>query len=325
MKFGEFQDSQVFITGGAGFIGSNLVRTLDNLDSFKKIFVLDAFTYASDIERLRGLSNKVEVIEDNLMNIDFYLSLISKCKFVINFAAETHVDKSILNGTPFIDSNIVGSFRLFEVCRKAKDVSLIHISTDEVYGSQVAGEFSETDRLLPASIYSATKACADLLALANVRTHNQKIVITRCTNNFGPFQNSEKFIPTVINNALQEKSIPIYGDGANIREWIYVNDHNSAIIKILTNYVPGEIYNIGSGHRISNIELAKIILDYLKISNELIVYVEDRPGHDFRYALTSNKIRAELRWLPQRNFSEALKSTIDWYKSWFEAKGKVYT
>lgn len=319
-----FENSKILVSGGAGFIGSDFVRTHDGNKTFKKIYVLDSFSYAADMERLNGLSSAVEIIKASLSETKKYVSVLKDCNYVVNMAAESHVDRSIANGFPFIDSNIVGSFALFEACRHLQNISLIHVSTDEVYGSIKQGEFSESDALSPTSIYSSSKAASDLLAMANFRTHQQRLVITRCTNNFGPYQNSEKFIPTVINNCILEKTIPIYGDGANQREWIHVSDHNSALLAILKNFKPGNIYNIGSGVSISNLDLANQIIRLTGASENLIKFVEDRKGHDFRYALNCSKIRETLGWQSGQNFDESLSQTIKWYQDWFNARGMVY-
>jgi dTDP-glucose 4,6-dehydratase len=319
-----FENSKILVSGGAGFIGSNFVRTHDGNKTFKKIYVLDSFSYAADIKRLTGLSSTVEIINASLSDTEKYISVLKDCNYVVNMAAESHVDRSITNGFPFIYSNIVGSFALFEACRHLQNISLIHVSTDEVYGSTNYGEFTELDSLSPTSIYSSSKAASDLLAMANFRTHQQKLVITRCTNNFGPYQNSEKFIPTVINNCILGKPIPIYGDGSNQREWIHVSDHNSALLAILNNFEPGNIYNIGSGVTISNLDLANQIIKLTGASENLIKFVEDRKGHDFRYALNSSKIRETLGWQSEHNFDVSLSQTVNWYQNWFNARGMVY-
>ena len=319
-----FENSKILVSGGAGFIGSHFVRTHDTNKTFKKIYVLDSFSYAADMERLKGISSAVEIINASLSETKKYASVLKDCNYVVNMAAESHVDRSITNGFPFIDSNIVGSFALFEACRHIQNISLIHVSTDEVYGSTKQGEFSESDALSPTSIYSSSKAASDLLAMANFRTHQQRLVITRCTNNFGPYQNSEKFIPTVINNCILEKPIPIYGDGSNQREWIHVSDHNSALLAILKNFKPGNIYNIGSGVSISNLDLAHQIIRLTGASENLIKFVEDRKGHDFRYALNCSKIRETLGWQSEQNYDESLSQTIKWYQDWFNARGMVY-
>jgi len=319
-----FKDSTILITGGAGFIGSDFVRMIDEEKLFKKVIILDSFTYAADLRRLETVSSDIEIIKADLTDTKKYSQLLSDCDFVVNMAAESHVDRSISDGFPFIQSNIIGSFSLFETCRQFPKISLIHVSTDEVYGSTYEGKFTELDNLSPSSVYSSSKASSDLLAMANIKTHKQRIVITRCTNNFGSYQNSEKLIPTIINNSLIGKSIPIYGDGTNQREWIFVSDHNSALLTIMKKYIPGNIYNIGSGFTISNIELTRTIVNLIGASEELITFVEDRKGHDFRYALDSSKLRDATGWCATEPFKTSLTKTIDWYKHWFETHGEVY-
>jgi dTDP-glucose 4,6-dehydratase len=321
----KFQNSSIMVTGGAGFIGSDFVRLTDSMQEFTRIFVVDCFTYASDIRRIENVSNRVEIITSNIRDTHKYKSALKECNFVINFAAESHVDRSISNGRDFIDSNILGSFNLFESCRDHSAIEIIHVSTDEVYGSIAEGESVESDPLAPSSSYSASKASSDLLALANFKTHGQKILVTRCTNNFGLFQHSEKFLPTVINCILQNRPIPIYGNGSNQREWIHVSDHNRAILKVLENFIPGEIYNIGSGFRISNFELAESVIEILGASRDLLSFTEDRKGHDQRYALNSSKIAATHGWRPTIEFNEGLKSTVEWYTEWNTMHGEIYS
>ena len=317
-------ESTILITGGAGFIGSDLVRSLDGNPKFRRIFVLDSFTYAADARRLESVSDKVEVIHGDVNEIVKFESILKECQYVVHMAAESHVDRSITEGSTFISSNILGSFAVFEACRHIPAISLIHVSTDEVYGSIKNGESTELDGLFPSSAYSASKASSDLLAIANYVTHRQRVLITRCTNNFGPYQNSEKFLPTVINSVLTEKPIPIYGNGLNQREWIHVSDHNAAILAAIENFKAGEILNIGSGERVSNIQLATDVLSILGGNRDLISYVEDRKGHDFRYALNSSKIRNLTHWKPRMKYQEALAETVNWYKNWFTRTGEVY-
>jgi dTDP-glucose 4,6-dehydratase len=326
MTSGEkFMNSSIMVTGGAGFIGSDFVRLVDSIQEFQKIFVVDSFTYASDIRRIANVSQRVEIIESDITDTHLYKSAIRECDFVVNFAAESHVDRSISSGKAFIDSNILGSFNLFESCREDGAIKVIHVSTDEVYGSIAEGESVETDVLSPSSSYSASKASSDLLALANFKTHGQKILVTRCTNNFGLFQHSEKFLPTVINCILQNKPIPIYGNGSNQREWIHVSDHNRAILSLLENFNPGEIYNIGSGFRISNFELAEYVIEIIGASRNLLTFIEDRKGHDLRYALNSSKIAASHGWRPLSNFDQGLKATVEWYTDWYQKHGEIYS
>jgi dTDP-glucose 4,6-dehydratase len=316
--------STILITGGAGFIGSDLARTLDENSNYKRIFILDSFTYAADARRLESVSDKVEIIKGDVNKITKYETMLKECQYVVHMAAESHVDRSISEGSTFISSNIQGSYAVFEACRSIPTISLIHVSTDEVYGSIENGESRESDALAPSSAYSASKASSDLLAIANHVTHGQKVLITRCTNNFGPYQNSEKFLPKVINSILTEKPIPIYGNGLNQREWIHVSDHNAAILAAIENFKAGEILNIGSGMRVSNIQLARDVLTILGGNRDLISFVDDRKGHDFRYALNSSKIRNLTHWKPRMEYKNALVETVNWYKNWFIRTGEVY-
>lgn len=321
----KFINSSIMVTGGAGFIGSDFVRLADSIQEFDKIFVVDSFTYASDIRRIANVSKRVEIIESDIKDSHKYKAALKECDFVVNFAAESHVDRSISSGKAFIDSNILGSFNLFESCREESDIEIIHVSTDEVYGSITEGESLETDSLAPSSSYSASKASSDLLALANFKTHGQRILVTRCTNNFGLFQHSEKFLPTVINCILENRSIPIYGNGSNQREWIHVSDHNRAILGLLEKFNPGEIYNIGSGFRISNFELAKSVIEIIGAPQNLLTFTEDRKGHDQRYALNSSKIANTHGWYPETEFDQGLKATVEWYKEWHKEHGEIYS
>jgi len=323
-KSSALENATILVTGGAGFIGSDFVRKVDSLPSFKKIYVLDSFTYAADIRRLESVSSKVEIIRGDILEINKYIGIMKECDYVVHMAAESHVDRSINDGHTFVSSNVLGSYSILEACRSMPSISLVHVSTDEVYGSVDEGESVETDRLEPSSAYSASKASSDLLALANYVTHKQKVLITRCTNNFGPYQNSEKFLPTVVNQALRGNHVPIYGSGLNQREWIHVSDHNDAIIASLDNFNAGEIFNIGSGTRVSNIQLAKDVIRILGLSESLISHVEDRKGHDFRYALDSSKIRKLTSWKPKMDYLDALTETVNWYKNWFEINGETY-
>ena len=318
-------NSTIMVTGGAGFIGSDLIRKLDQIQSFKRVYVVDSFTYAADIRRLENVSSKVEIIQTDVSEIRNYGSALSECQYVVHMAAESHVDRSIANGSTFVSTNVLGSYVVLEECRKHPKISLVHVSTDEVYGSKNEGESIETDNIEPSSAYSASKASSDLLVLANFKTHRQRILVTRCTNNFGPYQNGEKFLPTVINNALLGKAIPIYGDGLNQREWIHVSDHNEAILALIQNFKSGEVFNIGSGERVNNLRLASDVLKILGVSDELITFVEDRKGHDFRYSLDSSKIRQLTGWKPQHNYLRSLETTVAWYKDWFTMHAEIYS
>ena len=320
----KLSESKILVTGGAGFIGANFVKMISFKKQCKKVYVIDSLSYAADLRRLHDVMSEIEFIKADLNELDLYSKLLPDIDFVVNFAAQTHVDRSIDNGFEFIQSNIMGSYALFEECRSHSKIKLIHISTDEVYGSLSTGEASEDANLNPSSIYSASKTSSDLLALANYITHKQPVVITRCTNNFGPYQNSEKFIPTVINNLLLGRKVPIYGSGLNTREWIHVSDHNSAILSIMSIFPSGSIFNIGSRERISNYDLAVKIAQILHKSSDLLEFVEDRKGHDFRYALDSSRIESLIGWTPKISFDEGLKETVSWYKNWFDTNGEVY-
>lgn len=316
----------IFITGAAGFIGSEFSRKAYNLESFNNIFLLDSLTYASDLERLSEIINKsnVHFIEANINDSSSYSSALADCEYAIHFAAESHVDKSINSGHSFVDTNIVGSYIFLENCRLANNLRTLFVSTDEVYGSIKIGEADETSKLNPSSIYSASKTSSDLLALANYVTHSQNVLITRCCNNYGPYQHKEKFIPTVINNLLLNKKVPIYGSGENIREWIHVSDHVSALFTLLDSGKAGEVYNIGTGIRYSNLEIFSIIAKGLNFGSNEINFVADRKGHDFRYSISSSKLRKEFGWVPKFNLDEGLLSTLNWYRNWQLEKGKVY-
>jgi len=309
----------ILVTGGAGFIGSNFINHI--LGSKDDIYVvnLDKLTYAGNLENLKVSEKKEnyvfikgDIINDELVKYVFKNYNITH---VVNFAAESHVDRSILGSEIFFRSNVLGTSVLLENARNFEVEKFIQISTDEVYGSLGSeGLFEESTPIHPNSPYAASKASADLISLAFHHTYNLPVVITRCSNNYGPFQFPEKLIPLMIINALNNKNLPVYGDGLNIRDWIYVLDHNKAVELVLEKGKPGEVYNIGASTEMKNIEIIKLILSHLDKPENLIEFVEDRPGHDRRYAINSNKIRQELGWQPEFQFSNALKETINWYK-----------
>ena len=301
------QPRTILVTGGAGFIGSNFVRYMQEKC---KIIVVDALKYGSNLNNLKDLD--IKFVKGNICDYKLMTELIKNVDAIVNFAAESHVDRSISGPYPFIESNIVGTYTILEAMRKVNpQVKLIHISTDEVYGDKKEGYFREDDPLRPSSPYSASKASSDMLVLSYVRTYDLNAIITRCTNNFGPYQFPEKLIPKAIIRANMNKKIPIYGTGQNVRDWIYVLDHCEAIETVLNKGKKGEIYNISSGNEKTNLEVAKEILSLMGKDN-LIEFVEDRPGHDVRYALDSSKIR-KLGWRPKYSFKEALEKTINWY------------
>ncbi|MHA1578940.1 MAG: dTDP-glucose 4,6-dehydratase [Candidatus Freyarchaeota archaeon] len=301
---------RVLITGGAGFIGSNFVRYMVRNYDYD-IVVLDKLTYAGRLENLEDVIEDIEFIKGDICNSED-LARVGDCDVVINFAAETHVDRSIKDAGVFVKTDILGTFNLLEFSRR-HDLTFIQISTDEVYGSIEEGSFREDDALDPSSPYSSSKAGADLLARAYYKTYGLPVMITRSSNNFGPYQYPEKIIPLFILNALQDKPLPLYGDGKNVRDWIYVLDNCEAVDVVLHRGKKGEIYNIGGGNEKTNLEITHMILDELKKPKSLIKFVQDRPGHDRRYSLDCTKIK-KLGWKPKHEFKEALRSTINWYK-----------
>lgn len=301
---------RILVTGGAGFIGSNFVRYVLGKYDYK-IVVLDKLTYAGRLENLEDIMENIEFIRGDICNRED-LERVGECDAVINFAAETHVDRSILDAGIFVKTDIFGTFNLLELCRRL-DIPLVQVSTDEVYGSIAEGSFKEEDALDPSSPYSSSKAGADLLVRAYYKTYGLPVMITRSSNNFGPYQYPEKLIPLFIVNALQNKPLPLYGDGGNVRDWIYVSDNCEAIDLVFHRGKKGEIYNIGGGNEKTNLEITHMILDELKKPKSLIKFVNDRPGHDRRYSLDCKKIKL-LGWKPKHKFEEALKNTIKWYK-----------
>lgn len=316
---------KLLVTGGAGFIGSNFLRLLLT-ESDWEVVNLDKLTYAGNLENLADVKDKPRYtfVRGDIADAKLVDEIFKQHKFnaVINFAAESHVDRSIQDASPFIITNIMGTQILLEVSRKYDAEKYVQVSTDEVYGSleDEEGFFSEETPLAPNSPYSASKTSADLLCRAYFKTYKTPVVITRCSNNFGPYQFPEKLIPLVITNALEEKPIPVYGDGMNVRDWIHVLDHCHGLKLAIEKGVPGEIYNIGGGAQIPNIELVKKIIEITGKSESLITYVKDRPGHDMRYAISPQKIRKELGWKLSYNFGEALTNTVNWYiqnKPWW--------
>lgn len=307
---------KLLVTGGLGFIGSNFIRQTLSTNPNYSILNIDKKGIGANPENLKDLEKSARYcfIKGDLINFKTVYEAIKEVDVVINFAAETHVDRSIADPNPFIQSNIIGTFNLLEAERKeTKPVRHIQISTDETYGDISQGSFKEEDRLKPSNPYSASKAAADMLCQAYNRTYGLDIIITRCTNNFGPYQFPEKLIPKTIIRAEKDLPIPIYGTGDNIRDWIYVLDHCKAVDLTLRKGKSGEIYNISSGNELSTTTVVKKILDTLKKPEELITHVEDRPGHDLRYSLDSSKIRKELGWMPLHSFESALEKTIKWY------------
>lgn len=315
---------KLLVTGGAGFIGCNFIRYLIERHPDWEITNLDKLTYAGNLENLKEVEQHphYRFIKGDIADRQLVDSLFEeKFDAVINFAAESHVDRSILDASPFLETNIRGTQVLLEGVRKYKVKKFIQVSTDEVYGSIEKGSFTELSPIHPSSPYSASKAAADLLCIAYYKTHGTPVIITRCSNNFGPYQFPEKFIPLAITNAIEDKPIPLYGNGLNIRDWIFVLDHCSALELALEKGRYGEIYNIGAGNEMTNLALLQQLLNLLGKPESLIKFVTDRPGHDHRYSLNTSKLRSELGWQPLYPFDKALAITVEWYlqnKRWWQ-------
>lgn len=313
---------KILVTGGAGFIGSNFIRYMLKKYPDYRITNLDKFTYCGNIENLADIKDnpRYKSIKGDIADTGIVRKAIEGSDVVINFAAESHVDRSIKDPNRFVKTNVHGALTLLKCAREIGVSRFVQIGTDEVYGSIETGSFTEQSNLNPRSPYSASKAGADLLALSFYSTYVLPVVVTRSSNNFGPYQYPEKIIPLFITNALDNKKLPVYGDGLNVRDWLFVLDNCEAIDIALHKGKIGDVYNVSGRAEIRNIDLTHKILDYLKKPHDLIEFVEDRPGHDRRYSLESAKING-LGWRPSHDFEEALKSTIDWYKNnrnWWE-------
>jgi dTDP-glucose 4,6-dehydratase len=308
---------RILVTGGCGFIGSNFIRHLLSHGNAEKIINLDLLTYAGNLENLADVQDdpRYEFVRGDICNFDLAAELMSRVDAVVNFAAESHVDRSIADSSRFIRTNVAGAQTLLDAARHSRLARFVQISTDEVYGSLgPEGRFTEQTPLAPNSPYSASKASADMLVRAYHHTHGLPAIITRCSNNYGPYQFPEKILPLFITNLLADKPVPIYGDGKNVRDWIFVGDHCCAIDAVLRNGRPGEVYNIGGGNERSNIEITRLLLAELGKDESMIEYIADRPGHDLRYAVDSSKIQSELGWRPALDFAEGLRLTINWYR-----------
>ena len=309
---------RILVTGGAGFIGSNFINYI--LGKREDIFIvnLDKLTYAGNLQNLKDVENhpsysfvKGDIVNDELVS---YLFQKYEITHVINFAAESHVDRSILGSEIFFRTNVLGTNVLLENAKRFGVEKFVQISTDEVYGSLgTEGQFEETTPLQPNSPYAASKAAADMMALAFHHTYHVPVVITRCSNNYGPYQFPEKLIPLMIINSLNNKKLPVYGDGLNVRDWIYVVDHNKAVELVFDKGKVGEVYNVGANTEKPNIEIVKLLLKNTGKTEELIEYIKDRPGHDRRYAINSTKIKRELNWEAENTFENAIQDTINWY------------
>ena len=305
---------KILVTGGLGFIGSNFILKLLHDSDEHKIINVDAELYGSNKGNLSEIQDnkKYEFVKANITNKPLMEKIITKCDTVVNFAAESFVDRSISDANPFLVSNIRGAFTILDIVTKQKK-RMIQISTDEVFGSLSSGTAVEETKMNPSSPYAATKAAAELLINSYSVTHDSDVIITRCTNNYGPKQFPEKLIPKTIILAKQGKKIPIYGKGVNIRDWIYVDDHCDGVLLSLLDGKSGQSYNISGNNEVDNTTIVKRILDVMGKSEDLIEYVEDRPGHDFRYSMNSSKISNELSWKPKMSFEEGIERTIEWY------------
>jgi dTDP-glucose 4,6-dehydratase len=309
---------KIFVTGGAGFIGSNFIRHVLGLDAGYSVINFDKLTYAGNLANLDSVADNpnYSFVKGDICDPIAVEAAMAGCQTVVHFAAESHVDRSIYEPAPVIETNVTGTFVLVQVARKLDIQRFVHVSTDEVYGDVPAGAFAdETSPLQPSSPYSASKASSDLIVKSYVRTFNFPAVITRASNNYGPFQFPEKFLPLMITNALDDQPLPIYGDGKQQRDWLHVEDHCSGILAVLERGRIGEVYNIGGLDVIDNLAMARRLLRAVDKPETLLSYVKDRPGHDRRYALSCDKIGRELGWKPAISLEEGLRRTIDWYRT----------
>lgn len=314
----------ILVTGGAGFIGSCFIRHIIDKYPDYNIINLDALTYCGTLDNLKDIENRpnYKFVHGNICDKKLVNEIMQNCDYVVNFAAESHVDNSIKTPEIFAQTNIIGTLNLLQAAKENNIKKFIQISTDEVYGSLgQTGYFSETSPLAPNSPYSASKASADLLVRAYYETYKLPTVITRCSNNYGPYQYPEKLIPFFISKLLKNEKVPVYGDGLNVRDWLYVYDHCEAIDVVLHKGKIGEVYNIGGHNEKTNIEITRLIIKAMKKDESSIEFVEDRLGHDRRYAISNDKIKNELGWAPSISFENGIKSTIDWYlnnQTWIE-------
>ena len=315
---------RLLVTGGAGFIGSNYVRRIldGTLQGIEKVVVLDKMTYAGNRSNLPSeISNRFQFVEGDICNRDLFRELLVESDSVINFAAESHVDRSIFDPSIFVKTNIEGVNSMLQIMKSLKSKRFVQISTDEVYGSIDEGSWTENDPLLPNSPYAASKASAELLVRAYTQTYGLDTRITRCSNNYGPNHYPEKLIPLFITNILRNKKVPLYGSGLNVRDWLHVDDHCQGIHKVLFSERSGEVFNIGGGEELTNLDITKIILEEMGSDQSMIQSVEDRLGHDFRYSVNWAKIQTQLAYKPEVRFIDGLRETIKWYRdnpSWWE-------
>ncbi|KXY44681.1 dTDP-glucose 4,6-dehydratase [Bacillus mycoides] len=310
----------ILVTGGAGFIGSNFIHyMLKNYETYK-IINYDALTYSGNLNNVKSIQENpnYSFVKGKIQNGELLEHVVKErdVQVIVNFAAESHVDRSIENPIPFYDTNVIGTVTLLELVKKYSHIKLVQVSTDEVYGSLgKTGKFTEETPLAPNSPYSSSKASSDMIALSYYETYQLPVIITRCSNNYGPYQYPEKLIPLMVTNALEGKKLPLYGDGLNVRDWLHVTDHCSAIDTVLHKGCVGEVYNIGGNNEKTNIDVVEQIIKLLGKTKKDIEFVTDRLGHDRRYAIDAQKMKNEFEWEPKYTFEQGLKETVEWYKN----------
>ncbi|MGE6400869.1 dTDP-glucose 4,6-dehydratase [Bacillus cereus] len=310
----------ILVTGGAGFIGSNFIHyMLKNYEKYK-IINYDALTYSGNLNNVKSIQDNpnYSFIKGKIQNGELLEHIINErdVQIIVNFAAESHVDRSIENPIPFYDTNVIGTVTLLELVKKYPHIKLVQVSTDEVYGSLgKTGKFTEETPLAPNSPYSSSKASADMIALSYYKTYQLPVIVTRCSNNYGPYQYPEKLIPLMVTNALEGKTLPLYGDGLNVRDWLHVTDHCSAIDVVLHKGRLGEVYNIGGNNEKTNVDVVEQIINLLGKTKKDIEFVTDRLGHDRRYAIDAKKMKNEFDWEPKYTFEQGLKETVEWYEN----------
>lgn len=308
---------RLLVTGGAGFIGSHFIRHMLGKYPHYQILNLDKLTYAGNLENCKDYENNphYRFVQGDIANVKLVDELAKEVDAIINIAAETHVDNSIEGPAVFIQTNVIGTQVLLEAAKKHHHQRFVQVSTDEVYGDRLTGHFSETDMLKPSNPYSASKASAEMLCMAYQRTYQTPVLITRCSNNYGTHQYPEKLIPFFIQKLLKGENVPLYGDGMNVRDWLHVEDHARAIDAVLHNGKIGEIYNISSNNEHTNLDVVKRMLTLLNLDEDRIEFVQDRPGHDLRYAIDASKIKIELGWKPEVPFEKGFEEMVEWYRS----------
>ncbi|MED1408892.1 MULTISPECIES: dTDP-glucose 4,6-dehydratase [Bacillus] len=310
----------ILVTGGAGFIGSNFIHYMLKKYETYKIINYDALTYSGNLNNVKSIQDNpnYSFVKGEIQNGEMLEHVIHECdaQVIVNFAAESHVDRSIENPIPFYDTNVIGTVTLLELVKKYPHIKLVQVSTDEVYGSLgKTGKFTEETPLAPNSPYSSSKASADMIALSYYKTYQLPVIVTRCSNNYGPYQYPEKLIPLMVTNALEGKKLPLYGDGLNVRDWLHVMDHCSAIDTVLHKGRVGEVYNIGGNNEKTNVDVVEQIIELLGKTKKDIEFVTDRLGHDRRYAIEAQKMKNELDWEPKYTFEQGLKETVEWYEN----------